>query len=62
MRDSPFLLGTAAVAIVCCAGISLLAAAGGTGVLGLAGIALPAAALLGSAAGSPGISCATDKE
>jgi hypothetical protein len=47
MRDSPFVLGTAAVAVVCCFGISVLAAAGGTAVLGLAGLALPAAALLG---------------
>jgi hypothetical protein len=47
MRDSRFVLGTAALAVVCCFGISLLAAAGGTAVLGLAGLALPAAALLG---------------
>ncbi len=47
MRDSLFVLGTAAVAVVCCFGISLLAAAGGTAVLGFAGIALPVAALLG---------------
>ncbi|HYL40536.1 MAG TPA: hypothetical protein VET90_04440 [Candidatus Binatus sp.] len=47
MRDSLFVLATAAVAVVCCLGISLLAAAGGTALLGLAGVALPAAALLG---------------
>jgi hypothetical protein len=47
MRDSLFVLGTAALAVVCCFGISLLAAAGGTAVLGLAGVALPVAALLG---------------
>lgn len=47
MRDSGFVLGTAAIAAVCCLGASLLAAAGGTAVLGLAGVALPAAAVLG---------------
>ena len=47
MRDSLFVLGTAAVTVVCCFGISLVAAAGGTAVLGLAGFALPTAALLG---------------
>ncbi|MDA8203320.1 MAG: hypothetical protein M0Z49_11285 [Chloroflexi bacterium] len=47
MKDSRFLLGTAAIAVVCCFGISLLAAAGGTAVLGIAGLALPAAALIG---------------
>ena len=47
MRDSLFVLGTAAAAVLCCFGISLLAAAGGTAVLGLAGLALPAAALIG---------------
>jgi hypothetical protein len=49
MRDSLFVLGTAAVAVVCCLGVSLLAAAGGSAVLGLAGVALPVAALLGAA-------------
>jgi hypothetical protein len=47
MRDNLFVLGTAALAVVCCFGISLLAAAGGTAVLALAGVAVPAAALLG---------------
>lgn len=47
MRDSLFVLGTVALAAVCCFGISLLAAAGGTAVLGIAGLALPAAALVG---------------
>ncbi len=48
MRDSLFVLGTAAVAVVCCFGVSLLAAAGGTAVLRLVGVALPVAALLGT--------------
>ena len=47
MRDNVLVLGTALIAIACCLGISLLAAAGGTAVLGLAGVALPAAALIG---------------
>jgi hypothetical protein len=47
MRDSLLVLGTAAVAAACCLGTSLLAAAVGTAALGLAGVALPAAALLG---------------
>jgi hypothetical protein len=47
MRDDLFVLGAAAVAVVCCFGVSLLVAAGATTVLGLAGVALPAAALIG---------------
>lgn len=47
MRNDLFVLGAAAVAIVCCLGVSLLAAAGGTALLGLAGVAVPAAALIG---------------
>ena len=47
MRDDRFVLGTAAAAVVCCLGVSLVVAAGGTALLGLAGVALPAAALLG---------------
>lgn len=47
MKDSLLVLGTAAVAVACCVGVSVLAAAGGTAVLGLAGLAVPAAALLG---------------
>ena len=49
MRSDLFVLGTAAVAVVCCLGVSLLAAAGGTALLGLAGGTLPAAALIGIA-------------
>lgn len=48
MRDSPFLLGSAAFSGVCCFGVSLVAAAGGTAVLGLARVALPAAVLFGT--------------
>ena len=47
MRGDLFVLGTAAAAVVCCLGVSLLVAAGGTAWLGLAGVALPAAALIG---------------
>ena len=45
MRGDLFVLGTAA-AVVCCLGFSLLVAAGATTVLGLAGVAVPAAALI----------------
>ncbi len=45
--DGPVVLVAAVVAVVCCFGVSLLVAAGGTAVLGLAGVALPAAALIG---------------
>ena len=45
--DDLFVLGTAVAAAVCCLGVSLLVAAGGTAVLGLAGVALPVAVLLG---------------
>ncbi len=47
MKDGPFVLGTAAVAIVCCFGVSLLAAAGTTTILGVIGVALPNAVLIG---------------
>ena len=47
MRRDLFVLGTAAVAVVCCLGFSVLLAAGGTAVLGLTGVALPTAALIG---------------
>ena len=47
MRDDLLVFGTAAAAVVCCLGVSLLVAAGGTALLGLAGVALPAAALVG---------------
>ncbi|NJD29943.1 MAG: hypothetical protein FIA92_16825 [Chloroflexi bacterium] len=47
MKDDLFVFGAAAVGVVCCLGLSLLAAAGSTAALGLAGVALPAAALLG---------------
>ena len=47
MRDDLFVLGTAAAAVVCCVGVSLVVAAGGTALLGLAGVAVPAAALFG---------------
>ncbi|MBI3750020.1 MAG: hypothetical protein HY262_14425 [Chloroflexi bacterium] len=39
-------LGTAALAVACCLGVSLLAAVGGAGLLALAGVALPTAALI----------------
>lgn len=47
MRDSLFVLGTAVVAVACCFGVSLLAAAGTTTFLGATGVALPIAALIG---------------
>lgn len=47
MRDGLLALGTATAAVACCLGVSLLVAAGGTAALGLAGVALPAAALIG---------------
>lgn len=46
-RDDLFVAGAAAVAVVCCLGVSLLAAAGGTARLGLAEVAVPVAALIG---------------
>lgn len=54
MRDDLIVLGTATAA-VCCFGVSLLVAAGATAALGIAGAALPAAALIGFGAGPPGI-------
>ena len=45
--DNRFVFAAAAVAVVCCFGVSLVAAASGTALLSLAGLALPAAALLG---------------
>lgn len=45
MRDSLLVLGTAAVAVACCLGLSLAAAAGAATLLGLVGVALPVAAL-----------------
>jgi len=47
MRDDLFALGMAAAAVVCCLGVSLLVATGGTALLGLAGVALPLAGLIG---------------
>ena len=47
-RDDLLVLGAAALAVVCCLGLSLLVAAGGSALLGLAGVALPAAALIGA--------------
>lgn len=47
MKDSRFVLGTAALAIACCFGVSLLAAAGTTTILGVVGVALPIAVLIG---------------
>ncbi len=47
MKDSRFLLGTAALAIACCFGVSLLAAASTTTILGVVGVALPIAVLIG---------------
>ncbi|MFN8629259.1 MAG: hypothetical protein U0838_02770 [Chloroflexota bacterium] len=41
-----FALGAAIVAVACCFGVSLLAAAGGAGLLAIAGAALPVAALI----------------
>ena len=41
MRDGPFVLVTAAVAVACCLAVSLLAAAGTTALLSVAGPALP---------------------
>ena len=49
MSDEVLVLGTAAVALVCCFVVSLLAATGATALLGLAGLALPAAMLIGVA-------------
>lgn len=46
--DNRFVLAAAAVAVVCCFGVSLLAAMGGTTVLALVGVGLPVAALIGS--------------
>lgn len=43
MRGDFFVVGTAAVAVVCCLGVSLLAAAGATTLLGIAGLGVPAA-------------------
>lgn len=40
-------LGTALAAVICCFGVALLVAAGGTAALGIAGVALPAAMLIG---------------
>ena len=50
MRDGLLALGTGLVAVVCCLGISLAAAAGATTLLSLAGLALPLAAIVGMAA------------
>ena len=47
MRGDLYMLGTAAAAVVCCLGLSLLVAVGGTALLGFAGVAVPAAALIG---------------
>ena len=47
MKDRWFVLGTAALAIACCFGVSLLAAAGMTTLLGAVGVALPIAVLFG---------------
>lgn len=47
MKDGLFVLGTAAAAIACCFGVSLLAAAGTTTLLGVVGVALPIAVLIG---------------
>lgn len=44
MRDNLVLLGAAGFAVACCFGLSLAAAAGATTLLGLAGVAVPAAA------------------
>jgi hypothetical protein len=47
MRGGLLVLGTAAAAVACCVGISLVTAAGGTALLALAGTAVPVAALIG---------------
>lgn len=44
--DGLVVLGTVALAVACCLGVSLLAAVGGAGLLALAGVALPTAALI----------------
>lgn len=44
--DGLVVLGTAALAVVCCLGVSLLVAVGGAGLLAIAGVALPTAALI----------------
>ena len=50
MRVDSSVVGAAAVAVVCCLGVSLLVAVGATTLLGLAGLAIPAAVRLGIAA------------
>ncbi len=47
MKDRWLVLGTAALASACCFGVSLLAAAGTTTMLGVVGVAVPIAVLIG---------------
>lgn len=47
MKDGLLVLGAAALAIACCFGVALLAAAGTTTILGVVGVALPIAVLIG---------------
>ena len=47
MRSDLLVLGAAAAAMVCCLGVLIVVAAGGSAILGLAGVALPAAAVIG---------------
>ena len=47
LRGDLLALGTAAIAVICCLGVSVVVAAGSTAVLGLAGPLLPAVALIG---------------
>lgn len=48
MKTALATLATAAAIVVCCFGLSLLAAAGTTALLGVIGVALPLAVLLGA--------------
>ncbi len=49
VKSAQATLAMAAVPLVCCLGLSLLAAAGTTALLGFIGVALPVALLIGAA-------------
>lgn len=49
MKTTAGALAPIAAALLCCFGVSFLAAAGATTLLGLVGVALPAAILVGAA-------------
>jgi hypothetical protein len=49
MKAIPEILAPVAAALLCCFGLSVLAAAGATTLLGLIGVALPAAILFAAA-------------